>query len=189
LIQWLCDGLGILATAADAEPLARTVPDSGGVVLVPAFAGLGTPHWDPHARGLLIGMTRGTTTAHIVRAAVEAMALQVHDVAQAMQAARGTGLHELRVDGGAARNQLLLEIQAALLGAPVVRPAFLETTALGAFRMAMLGRGDVGRAEDLPLDPEPPARIEPGAHSGDVAVLARAWREAVDRSKGWAASS
>jgi glycerol kinase len=185
-IQWLRDGLGILENASDSEAMARSVPDSGGVVLVPAFAGLGTPHWDPHARGLLVGITRGTSRDHVVRAALEAMALQVRDVHLAMEECTGRALSELRVDGGAAANDLLLEIQAALCGVPVVRPANLETTALGAFRMAMLGCGAVAGPADLPGVAGAQSRVLPEQGPQDTARLCQAWRVAVQRSRGWA---
>ncbi len=185
-IQWLRDGLGILNDAAESEELARSVPDSGGVVLVPAFAGLGTPHWDPHARGLLLGITRGTGRAHVVRAALEAMALQVREVQLAMEESTGSPMTELRVDGGAAANRLLLEIQAALSQVPVMRPAFLETTAVGAFHMAMLGSGAVARPEDLPWQPEPATWVHPEEGPADTDRLWRVWGEAVQRCRGWA---
>lgn len=181
-VQWLRDQLGILRRSADAESIARSVPDTGGVVFVPAFAGLGTPHWDPSARGLLVGLSRGTTPAHLVRAAIEAMALQVDDVLDAMGGGPWRALH---VDGGAAGNGLLLELQAALLGAPVVRPAFLEATAFGAFRMSLLGaevHTDVRALPSLPgqaLVVEPPAGLP-------VAALRARWRSAVQRARGWA---
>jgi glycerol kinase len=184
-IQWLRDGLGLLLHAADSEPMARSVTDAGGVVFVPAFAGLGTPHWDPHARGLLVGITRGTQRAHIVRAAIEAMALQVDDVLGAMATARGVQVPELRVDGGAAANGLLLSLQASLLGRPVVRPTLLETTAFGAFRMALLGAGIVARPEELPTLHGEAHTFHPQADV-DVAALRRRWQTAVERCRGWA---
>ncbi len=182
-IQWLRDQLGVLGRAGDAEAIARSVPDSGGVVFVPAFAGLGTPHWDPSARGVLVGLTRGTTKAHLVRAAVEAMALQVDDVLQAMGRAPGGELH---VDGGAAANGLLLELQAALAGCPVVRPALLEATAFGAFRLAMLGAGRVRTPAELPTLPGGETSVAPDPTRCDVARLRARWRDAVQRSRGWA---
>lgn len=181
-IQWLRDQLALLRTAGDAEALARTVDDTGGVVFVPAFAGLGTPDWDPTARGLLIGLSRGTRPAHLVRAAIEAMALQVDDVLQALlpEGPRAA----LHVDGGAAANGLLLELQAALLGAPVVRPPLLEATAFGAFRMSLLGAGVVGAAAALPQLPGRAVQVSapPGL---DPEPLRRRWRAAVGRARGW----
>ncbi|MBK6631010.1 MAG: glycerol kinase GlpK [Betaproteobacteria bacterium] len=141
VVQWLRDGLGLIRQAADIEPLAASVPDAGGVVFVPAFAGLGAPHWNPQARGTLVGLTRGTTAGHIARAALESIAFQSAELARAMQADCGRPLTELRVDGGAAANGLLLQFQADLLGVPVVRPRILETTALGAAYLAGLAAG------------------------------------------------
>lgn len=188
VIQWLRDQLAVLGSAAEAEALARSVPDSGDVVFVPAFAGLGTPHWDPAARGLLIGLSRGTTRAHIVRAALEAMALQVDDVLAAMgRDGRAAVEAPLHVDGGAAANGLLLQLQASLLGGPVVRPALLEATAFGAFRMSLLGAGVVADAARLPDLPGTPAQFAPLLDASAVAHLRARWRDAVARARGWAA--
>ena len=140
-IQWLRDELGFFANAADSEALATSVPDSAGVYVVPAFVGLGAPHWDPHARGTIVGLTRGAGKAHITRATLEAIAYQVRDVVQAMERDSGVHLSELRVDGGAAANNFLLQTQADILGRDVVRPACLETTALGAAYLAGLATG------------------------------------------------
>jgi glycerol kinase len=186
LVQWLRDGLGILESAAEIEPLARSVADSGGVALVPALAGLGAPHWDPQARGLIAGISRGTTRAHIARAALEAMALQVGEVLDAMRAASGLPIRRLRVDGGACRNDLLLELQAGLSQVEVVRPDFLETTALGAFRIAQASRLGLRDGRGLP----PLARRERTFLPQEVPqreALIRRWREAVRRSLGFAA--
>jgi glycerol kinase len=136
LVQWLRDGLGIINKAAEIEGLARGVPDSGGVVIVPALSGLGAPHWRPQARGLIGGITRGTTRAHIARAALEAIALQIVELVRAMEADAGQPIKALRVDGGAAANDLLMQLQADLLGVDVLRPAFVELTALGAAELA-----------------------------------------------------
>jgi glycerol kinase len=141
LVQWLRDGLRLIASAAEIEPLAASVPDSGGVVIVPALAGLGAPHWRPEARGLVCGITRGTNAAHIARAALEAMALQNVDLVRAMEQDAGRPLTSLRVDGGAVQNDLLMQMQADLLGATIVRPAMVESTALGALRLAACGLG------------------------------------------------
>ncbi|MFL5306635.1 MAG: glycerol kinase GlpK [Polyangia bacterium] len=141
LVQWLRDGLGIIAAAAEVEPLARSVPDSGGVTIVPALTGLGAPHWRSEARGLISGITRGTTRAHIARAALEAIALQNVDLVSAMQADAGRPINNLRVDGGAAANDLLMQIQADLLGVQIFRPEMVESTALGAAKLAALGVG------------------------------------------------
>ena len=141
LVQWLRDGLGLIAKAADIEPLARSVPDSGGVTIVPALTGLGAPHWRADARGLVTGLTRGTTKAHIARAALEAIALQNVDLLAAMQADAGLAINHLRVDGGAAANDLLMQIEADLLGIQIFRPEMVESTALGAAKLAALGIG------------------------------------------------
>ena len=186
LVQWLRDGLGMLRSSAELEELARSVPDSGDVVLVPAFAGLGTPHWDPDARALMIGMTRGTTRAHVARAALEAMACQVREVQLAMREATGEGWSELRVDGGAAANDLLLEIQAALSGVRVRRPTQLETTAVGAMRMARAGLGDPWNG-DQSSDSDA-QWFEPRADALDRDRLWNRWRAAVERCRGWVGS-
>lgn len=184
LIQWLRDGLGIIEHAAETEVLARQVADPGGVVVVPAFAGLGTPHWDADARGVIAGLTRGTDRRHLCRAALEAMALQVVDVLGAAGECLGAPLAALRVDGGAAANGLLLELLASFAEVPVERPGNLETTAFGAARMAMLGSGITARVEELPRLGGDPTRVMPdgGSHR---ATMAR-WAAAVDRSRGWA---
>ena len=140
-VQWLRDGLGLIRTSAEVETLAASVPDNGGVYLVPAFTGLGAPHWDPYARGALLGLTRGTTAGHIARATLESIAFQTADLLEAMEADAGTPLAELRVDGGATANDLLMQFQADLLGCPVVRPKVRETTALGAAYLAGLAVG------------------------------------------------
>ncbi len=186
LVQWLRDGLGIVTRSGEIEALARTVPDSGGVVLVPAFAGLGTPHWDADARGLLIGLTRGTTRAQIARAGIEAIALSVTDVVEALAATLGAPPPELRVDGGAAANDLLLEVQATLLATPVVRPANLETTALGAMRIAALGSGAPVWAPGGAGPVGASTRFMPQAALCDRLRLRRIWAAAVQRAKGWA---
>lgn len=185
LVQWLRDGLQMLRSAAEIEELARSVADSGGVVLVPAFAGLGTPQWDPDARALIIGMTRGTERAHLARAALEAMACQVREVQLAMEETTGEPMSELRVDGGAAANDLLLEIQATMSNARIGRPSELETTAAGAMRMARVGAGEpletVGGADAAT------ETFEPRDDVVDRERLWRLWRAAVERSRGWAA--
>ncbi|HLW04161.1 MAG TPA: glycerol kinase GlpK [Azoarcus sp.] len=186
LVQWLRDELGIIERAADIEALAATVPDSGGVVLVPAFTGLGAPYWDPHARGTLLGLTRGTTRAHIARAALEAIALQTVDLVTAMDRDGACRLTELRVDGGAAANNLLMQMQADLLGVPVVRPALLETTALGAACLAGLGCGMWSDQAELAAHRLEAARFQPRMSSdAREAILAR-WHRAVERACDWA---
>jgi len=185
VVQWLRDGLGLIRTAADIEPLARQVPDSGGVVFVPAFSGLGAPHWDPYARGLLAGITRGTTAAHIGRAALEAIALQVADVIDAMRADTGLAVAEMRADGGASVNDLLLQIQADLLGAPVVRPAVTETTALGAAYLAGLAVGFWNDEREIDAQWQIARRFEPGLTASQVNSLKARWREALARAGRW----
>lgn len=184
-IQWLRDGLNIIQTAAEVEALAQSVPDVGDTYLVPAFTGLGAPYWDGHARGTLIGMTRGTTKAHIARASLEAIALQVADVFEAMEKDAGLTLTELRVDGGASKNNLLLQIQANILGVPVVRPKIVETTALGA---AYLGGLAVGLWSDTHVISElwqEDRRFEPQWSNAERAVKRTRWHQAVERAKSW----
>ncbi|ATE62649.1 glycerol kinase GlpK [Thauera sinica] len=184
-VQWLRDALGLIKRAADIEALAASVADSGGVVMVPAFTGLGAPHWDAYARGALLGLTRGTGAGHIARAALEAIALQTVDLVEAMKRDGAAPLSELRVDGGAAANDLLMQIQADLLGVPVLRPRMLETTALGATFLAGLGVGiwpgpDALAAQwqvDRVFSPSLPADVR-------EAVCAR-WQRAIERTKGW----
>ena len=185
VVQWLRDGLGIIKSAGDMEALARSVPDSGGVVLVPAFAGLGAPHWDPYARGSMFGMTRGTTTAHIARAALDAIALQSAEVLDAMQADSGITLTELRVDGGAAANNLLMQCQADLLGVPVVRPKVLETTALGAAYLAGLATGYWSTPADIEANWQVDRRFEPAMSRSIAAGLRARWSRGVARSRDW----
>jgi glycerol kinase len=178
-VQWLRDGLGIIRNAAEVGPLAAEVPDSGGVYFVPAFTGLGAPHWDPYARGTLVGLTRGTTAAHIARATLEAIALQTADVLDAMRIDSGIELKELRVDGGATGNDLLMQIQADVAGIPVVRAATSESTALGAAYLAGLA---VGFWEDVDAQWTSDRTFTPRETSED---LRAGWRAAVERAKGW----
>lgn len=186
LVGWLRDGLGIIRQARDIEPLSRSVADAGGVMLVPALTGLGAPYWDPHARGLIVGLTRGTTAAHIARAALEAIALSVGDVVTAMDRDAGGALPRLRVDGGAAANDLLMQMQADVLGRPVERPAMLETTALGAALLAGIATGffpdSAAVAEARRVDRVFEPRIDDAARR---ALLDR-WTDAVGRSRNWA---
>ena len=184
-LQWLRDGLGIIGSAAEAGPLASSIADSGGVFLVPAFVGLGAPHWDPYARGTIVGLTRGSGRAELVRAAVEAMAYQTRDVVEAMQKDLGTPMPELRVDGGASVMDVLCQFQADLLGIPVRRPRHTETTALGAAFLAGLGAGTWNDADlkDLwKLERE----FEPKMSRDEADTLQKRWRDAVERSRGWA---
>jgi len=183
-LQWLRDGLGIIASSAEAGPLAASVRDSGGVLLVPAFVGLGAPYWDPYARGTMVGLTRGTGRAEIVRAAVEAMAYQTRDVVEAMEGDTGERLSELRVDGGAAVMDVLCQFQADLLGLPVRRPKQTETTALGAAFLAGLGAAVWTEADLLDLwqlDRE----FEPAMSRDEADTLQARWRKAVERSRDW----
>jgi glycerol kinase len=180
-VQWLRDGLGILDKAAESEALARTVPDSGGVVFVPALTGLGAPDWDPSARGTIVGITRGTTRAHLVRATLEAIAFEVRDVVETLPETT-----TLRVDGGAAANDLLLQLQADQLGLAVERPEVLETTGLGAAFLAGLGTGVWSSPDELAATWRLDRRFEPADEDGAERGAAYArWRNAVERSKGW----
>ena len=186
-LQWLRDGIGIIANAAEAGPIASSVLDAGGVFMVPAFAGLGAPYWDPFARGAIVGLTRGSGRAQLVRAAVEAMAYQTKDVVVAMEGDTGRSLTELRVDGGAAVMDVLCQFQADLLGIPVKRPRQTETTALGAAFLAGLGAGvwtDADLADLWKLDRE----FEPAISRDQAAALQAEWQRAVERSRAWAAS-
>jgi len=186
VVQWLRDGLGLIARAADVEALAAEVPDAGGVWLVPAFTGLGAPYWDPYARGTIVGITRGTGRAHLARAALESIALQSADVLGAMEQDAGRPLTELRVDGGASTNDLLMQLQADLLGVPVLRPAVTETTALGAAYLAGLGAGFYGSTAELAAHWRVARRFEPAA-SRDWREARRAgWAHAVERARDWA---
>ncbi|GAB3447157.1 glycerol kinase GlpK [Streptomonospora sediminis] len=181
-VQWLRDGLGLIDSAPQSEALAASVPDSGGVVFVPALTGLGAPDWDPYARGAIFGITRGTKRAHLARATLEAIAFEVRDVAESMAAVSGTELPELRVDGGASNNDLLCQIQADQLQVSVARPEVQETTALGAAFLAGLATGVWESTEDLARTWHLDRRFEPG--SRDETTHLR-WRTAVERSKGW----
>jgi glycerol kinase len=183
-VQWLRDGLQIIGSAEETEAIAHTVPDSGGVVFVPALTGLGAPDWDPHARGLVVGITRGTTRAHLVRATLEAIAFEVRDVIDTLP--EHLPVTALTVDGGACRNNLLCQLQADQLGVPVDRPKTPETTALGAAFLAGLGTGVWTSTEQLRDTWELDRRFEPrGDRATSDAAHAR-WRDAVERSKGWA---
>jgi glycerol kinase len=186
VVQWLRDGLKIIGSAAEIEALAAQVPDNGGVYLVPAFAGLGAPHWDAYARGAIFGLTRGATAPHIARAALEAIAFQSADVLAAMQKDAGIRLTELRVDGGATANDLLMQFQADILGVPVVRPQVLETTALGAGYLAGLAVGYWRDAADVAANWRVDRVFEPRMSRDRATALAAGWEKAVARAKGWA---
>jgi glycerol kinase len=185
VVQWLRDGLGLIKQSADVEPLAASVPDNGGVYLVPAFAGLGAPHWDAYARGTIVGLTRGSTAGHIARAAVESIAYQVSDLLAAVHRDAGIPLGELRVDGGAARNDMLMQLQADLLGVPVVRPTVTETTAIGAAYLAGLAVGFWASPEEIARQWSAERRFEPSMDPADVGRLIGRWHDALDRAKGW----
>ncbi len=187
-IQWLRDGLGIIDDASEIGPLAASVDDTGGVYLVPAFAGLGSPWWDPYARGTIVGLTRGTGRAELARATVESMAFQTRDVVDAMTAASGQALAELRADGGASVMDLLLQLQADQLGVPVARPRIQETTALGAAYLAGLAEGVWDSVEELDAIWSLDQRFVP-APGPDVDQLHADWLRAVDHSRGWARGS
>jgi glycerol kinase len=185
VVQWLRDGLGAIGASSDVEALASQVSDSGGVYFVPAFAGLGTPHWDSYARGLLIGLTRGTTKAHIARAALDGIAYQVADVLRAMEKDAGIKLKELRVDGGASINNLLMQFQSDLIGVPVVRPTVSETTALGAAYLAGLAVGYWRDRAEIAKQWQIDRRFVPTMSAGGRRALTSMWSRAVDRAKGW----
>jgi glycerol kinase len=185
VVQWLRDGLGLIRSAAEIEALAASVPDAGGVVLVPAFTGLGAPHWDAYARGALVGITRGTTAAHLARAALEGIAFQVADVLTAMEADSGLPTAELRVDGGATVNDLLMQIQADLVGVPVVRPRVQETTALGAAYLAGLATGVWKDTAEISARWQVERTFEPALDPARAAERRDRWRRAVERAKLW----
>ena len=185
-VQWLRDGLGIIRSAAEVEPLAASVPDVADTYLVPAFTGLGAPLWDSAARGTLVGMTRGTTRAHIARAALEGIALQVNDVFGAMERDSGIKLAELRVDGGASNNNLLMQMQADFLGIPVVRPRVTETTALGAAYLAGLATGLWQDLDSIATQWSEERRFEPSMPADQREHKLDRWRKAVERSRDWA---
>ena len=184
-VQWLRDGLGIIAASSEAGPLASSVDDTGGVYFVPALVGLGAPHWDPYARGTIVGITRGTTRAHIARAAVEAMAYQTRDVVEAMRADSGVDIRELKADGGATTMDVLMQFQADVLGVPVRRPQILETTALGAAYLAGLGEGLWSSREELAGHWRLDREFEP-ADGPDIDSRYAGWQRAVERARGWA---
>jgi len=185
VVQWLRDGLGIIRSSEDVEPLAASVEDSHGVYFVPAFTGLGAPHWDAYARGAILGLTRGVTAAHLARAALESIAFQVADVVSAMEADSGLRLNELRADGGASRNNLLLQFQADLLGVPVVRAAVTETTALGAAYLAGLAAGVYKGRGELAAQWKADRRFEPRMGRDEAQARRAQWSRAVERARHW----
>ncbi|HAM71596.1 MAG TPA: glycerol kinase [Verrucomicrobiales bacterium] len=184
-VQWLRDGLGIIRSSSEVEGLASQVPDTHGVYLVPAFAGLGAPHWDPYARGVIAGLTRGTTAAHIARAALEGIAYQVADILQAMEADSGIRLRELRVDGGASNNNLLMQFQSDLLKVPVLRPKVSETTALGAAYLAGLSVGYWKNQGEIASQWQVDRRFAPAMKPAQRALLMAGWRKALSRASRW----
>jgi glycerol kinase len=186
VVQWLRDGLKIIRSAAEVEALAASVADNGGVYLVPAFAGLGAPHWDPYARGAIFGLTRGATGGHLARAALEAIAFQSAEVLRAMEADANLRLSELRVDGGATANDLLMQFQADLLDVSVVRPKVTETTALGAAYLAGLGVGFWRDTAELVANWQVDRRFEPAMSRDQATTLTAAWDKAVARAMDWA---
>ena len=184
-VQWLRDGLGIIQRSEEIESLAASVADTDDVFMVPAFAGLGAPHWDPYARGTLVGLTRGTTRAHIARATLESIALQSAELLTCMNGDSGIALTELRVDGGAARNDLLMQMQADLLGVPVVRPRVPESTALGAAGLAGLAVGFWSGQDEFASKWQAERTFEPAWPDSVREARMRRWRQAVELSKGW----
>jgi glycerol kinase len=187
-VQWLRDGLGIIGAASESEELAASLESNDGVYLVPAFAGLGSPHWDPYARGALVGLTRGTGRAHLARAALESIAYQTVDAVRAMEAASGLELEELKADGGAVENAWLMHFQADVLGAPVVVPEITETTALGAAYLAGVASG-LWSEPDVRAMWREAARYEPSMAEDRREALLSEWRRALERARGWAAGS
>jgi glycerol kinase len=186
-VQWLRDGLGIIKSSIDVEALAASVPDNGGIFLVPAFAGLGAPHWDPYARGAMVGLTRGTNVGHVARATLESMAFQSADLVAAMESDSATPLMELRVDGGACVNNLLMQFQSDVLGVPVVRPKVAETTALGAAYLAGLAVGFWKNLDEISAQWAVDRRFEPKMGAAERVKLRTTWAKAVERAKAWAA--
>ena len=185
VVQWLRDGLGIIKSSADVETLAATVPDCGGVYLVPAFAGLGAPHWDQYARGTIMGLTRGTTGGHLARAALEGIAFQVADVLEVMKQDSGIPMNELRVDGGACANDLLMQFQADILQVPVVRPKVIETTALGAAYLAGLAVGFWESRDEVQRAWQADRIFEPQQNADEAAHRRARWKEALRRAGDW----
>ena len=184
-VQWLRDGLGIVAEAAETEGMAASLDSNDDVYFVPALTGLGSPHWDPYARGTILGLTRGTTRAHLARAALEGIAYQTVDAVRAQERVAGEQLRELRADGGAVANRWLMQFQADVLGAPVIVPAIAETTALGAAYLAGIGSGRWSAAEVGEMWAEA-ARYEPRMEADERERLLGRWSEAVERASGWA---
>ena len=185
VVQWLRDGLQVIGQASEIEPLAASVPDNGGVFFVPAFAGLGAPYWDQYARGTIVGLTRGVNRGHLARAAIESIALQTLDIMECMERDSGVSLSTLRVDGGASRNNMLMQCQANVLGVPVERPTITETTALGAAFLAGLAVGFWESEEEVRSLWKLDRRFEPTMPAGQRERLLHDWHRAVERSASW----
>ena len=185
VVQWLRDGLRLVRSADEVNLLANSTPDNGGVFLVPAFTGLGAPHWDPYARGAIVGLTRDTSAAHVARAALEGVAYQVADLIDAMHADTGKRLKELRVDGGASQSEFLMQFQADLLRIPVIRPAITETTALGAAYLAGLAVGYWNSVEDITKQWRVEKIFEPRMPAAQAEELRSRWNSALARAKDW----
>jgi glycerol kinase len=184
VVQWLRDGLGIISSSSEIETKAEAVPDNGGVYMVPAFAGLGAPHWNQHARGMIVGLTRGTTDEHIARAALESIALQTMDVLKAMEADAGTAIQQLRVDGGATVDNLLLQIQADVLHTEVIRPKITETTAIGAAYLAGLAVGFWKNIDEIQKQWSTDRIFKPSEKNNADALIA-GWHKAVKVCNLW----
>ena len=185
VIQWLRDGLGLIKTSSEVEELAKTVPDNGGVYFAPAFTGLGAPHWDPYARGIIGGLTRGSTAGHLARAALESIAFQVFDVVHAMEDDAGIKIRELKVDGGAVVNDLLMQFQADLIGIPVIRPQITETTALGAAYLAGLAVGYWSSVQEISMQWKEDRRFRRKIPDESRMALMEGWHKAVHRAMKW----
>jgi len=185
-VQWLRDEMGLISHAAEIEPLAASVPDNGGVYFVPAFAGLGAPYWDANARGAIVGLTRGTGKAHLARAVLESVCYQTCDVLEAIRADCGFPLQELRVDGGMTANDLLVQMQADLLGVPVTRPAVTETTALGAVYLAGLGAGIWRDRSEIQAQGRGVTTFQPRLSADKREAMLAGWHRAIERARHWA---
>jgi glycerol kinase len=185
VVQWLRDGLGVIKSSAEVEKLALSVPDTGGVYFVPAFAGLGAPYWDPEARGTIVGMTRGTSAGHIARAALQSIAYQTMDVLKAMEADSGVPISELRVDGGATANDLLMQFQANLLNCKVIRPTIVETTALGAAYLAGLATGYWNTVEEISHLWQSEKEFNPAYDQTEIEKGVQDWKHAVHAAQAW----
>jgi glycerol kinase len=189
VVQWLRDGLGLIRSSGEVEQLAASVPDNGGVYMVPAFVGLGAPHWDAYARGSIFGLTRGSSAGHLARAALESIAYQVADLLDAMQRDAATPIQEMRVDGGASANDMLMQFQADIMDVPVVRPEVTETTALGAAYLAGIGVGFWRDVQALAAMPKGERRFEPKMARSQAGAFRERWNKALARAKSWEAEA